>query len=83
MRASQPRTSPYSRPVAGAPSPLVPPVITMFLYTAGGEGSPNDPFPPSTLTLAFRSTDPPVPKSVASVPVLTSMAIIRPSPLPV
>ena len=37
------------------------------------------PSPPSTLTLAFKSTAPSTPKSVASCPVLTSTAIMRPS----
>src|SRR5688572_1639638 len=64
VRASHPRTSPYSRPVAGVFSPLVPPVITTFRYTAGGDGMPNAPTPPSTLTLAFKSTTPLTPNSV-------------------
>src|SRR4029077_20573105 len=58
--ASQPRMSPY-RPALGDCSPLLPPVMMMFLKTEGGEARLK---PPSTSprTLALRSTEPSSPK---------------------
>src|SRR6185436_12829801 len=80
VRASHPRMSPY-KPRLGDCSPLLPPVMMMFLKTDGGDVRLK---PPSTSprTLAFRSTAPFSPKPADGLPRSASTATRRsPAPL--
>ena len=71
VRISHARTSPAG-PCDGT-SCVVPPVMTRFLYTIGGEDSPLRPGRPRRISSVFRLTTPLSPNSGFGLPVFASI----------